>query len=482
MLFKLKKEEFSAISRKKTQQSDEHATACWRVLGALTACWMRELGSQKLSIMFFVVNRTLYYRKEAEQIWQNQWQDGIVDSDGNPICDGIAMAKSTFRAHLKELIENDFLHAYACIEESGAENVAKLYEINFTKVLKPYVTEGSEMGLLPTPKRFKTGSKRESGSTENWEGGVPESGTLNNIIKRLGKPNLSAGVPRSGKVVAGTDDIVADHPHLREPKQKRRGRGDESPAYEDPPEPTGRALVQMIQNRDRTAKAERLKKAATREPWELSKLDLQALLDKAMKLYHPNEPRMLVTAKEHGMLRKRLKESAPKDFSDFIDWTIRSWYTLAVQNRRALMKDTERLAKNPRLMGECPNFHDLAYRYPYFLKCHSNHVVGKRGVEQEQERDKKRIAVLEQQVRDAQQQATAAQRQVKVMRRRPPVAVSQERAPHPDTVPERRGVRVVDDEIDFTSRFRPEDEPAFPTDFIDGSPEQHGARRLRNGK
>lgn len=399
MLYVLSRQEFAAVSRQKKAQHDRYASLCWRVVGALTACWMRELGAQKLAIMMFVVNRTLYYRKEAEQIWGTHWQDGVVDGSGNSVCDGLGITEKTFRKHLNELIEQDFLTAWACKDGSNGENVGRLFAINCKKVLQPYTTRGSEMPILNTPKSMKQAQKEAENDVEDdgkiYRGGGVKITPHNNSIKGLTKVNLSARASRSGNVIAGTENVVTT---LRIPKKAKRNHEDETPTYVDPEVSAApRDIVASIQRRSRDVQGARVAAASTVAPWMMSKEQMQALFDKGMQTYFPKLPRVIVTGKEFGFLRKRLRETQPKDFAEFVDWVLRYWTDTASKHRRAIMKgvvngDSSKFDKEP--MPQSPDFATLVYRLPYFLKVHSSYLAERMTRDTEDKADR-RVARLE---------------------------------------------------------------------------------------
>jgi hypothetical protein len=427
---------------------------------------MGELGSQKVSILLFLINRTLYYRKAAEQIWTKQWLEGIVDKHGNRVCSGIGMSDNTYRKHLNELIESDFVHAYRVVDDSGAEFVGRLYEINFTKLVASTVTQGSKMPLLATPKRLKDAENGSERGSNAGDTPLPKLGIQNSINKRLTKVNLAADAPRSGKAVAGTEEIVTT-PRLHGPKNRRRAADDQSPAYEDPPEPTARELVAALKAKSDRARADRLASAASKQPWQLTKQELQAMIDKGMKLYHPSAPRMVVTYREYGYMRKYLKQSAPKDFSAFLDWTLRMWSNIAVQHRRAVTRNQDRMLKDEQLIGASPSFSSLAYKLPYFIKAHSNFVAELNGAEREDEADR-RVARLERELENTRQT-------VRVLSRRPKTSTP-EPTRQRDVVPERRGRVISDTSVEFD----PKDDPVFG-EWQNETPEQYRRRTQRVG-
>ena len=390
--------EFMSLVRQKTEQKDRYAVICWDVIGALTANWMTELGSQKTAIMLFLVNRTLYYRKEAQQVWHYQWYDGVVDRKGNKVCDGLGMSERTLRKHLNELIEADFVDAFCSTDsDNGSETTARLFAINFKKLLAPYHA-GSDMPSLNKPKALKKLEKTseiddETGS-KNCQEGVADFATHNSTYKRFTKVNLSARAPRSGTVNAGTENNA---PVMRVPRNKLST--ETTPVYLDPEVLTAREVAAAIVQRDRGMRAARVAKAVTTQPWMLTKKELQAMVDTQMEAYYPSEPRMLVTDKEFGLLKKRLKESQPKDFTGFLKHIFGHWTIIASQHRNAVMRNDNR-RYNEKEIPRIPCFKSLAYRLPYFLQCYSNFLADRRTVEKVED-DSREIKQLQRQLSQA---------------------------------------------------------------------------------
>ena len=259
------------------------------------------------------------------------------------------------------------------------------------------------MALLNTPKHAKNAQKdaeneaddEVEGGSKIYRGGGVKITPHNNINNRLTKVNLSARASRSGNVIAGTENVVTA---LRTPKKAKRSHEEETPAYVDPEVSAApREIVASIQRRARDVQGARVAAASTVSPWMLSKEQMQALFDKGMQTYFPSLPRVIVTGKEFGFLRKRLRETQPKDFAEFVDWVLRYWTDTASKHRRALMKgivngDTSKFDKEP--MPQSPNFATLVYRLPYFLKVHSSYLAERMTRDSEEKTDR-RVARLE---------------------------------------------------------------------------------------
>ena len=215
------------------------------------------------------------------------------------------------------------------------------------------------------------------------------------LSRTSAKADLSARASRSGNVIAGTENVVTT---LRIPKKAKRNHEDETPTYVDPEVSAApRDIVASIQRRSRDVQGARVAAASTVAPWMMSKEQMQALFDKGMQTYFPKLPRVIVTGKEFGFLRKRLRETQPKDFAEFVDWALRYWTDTASKHRRAIMKgvvngDSSKFDKEP--MPQSPDFATLVYRLPYFLKVHSSYLAERMTRDTEDKADR-RVARLE---------------------------------------------------------------------------------------
>lgn len=382
MLKTLNSGDFSAALKEKREQQDRYAGICWQVIGALTSCWMKELGGQKLSIMMFLVNRTLYYRKAAERIYSIQFEKGITDSKGNSVCDGLQMGGQAFRKHLNELIEQDFVDVYCELNEKSHENTARLYEINFKKLLAPYTGSGSKMPFLRATKQEKSSENPPDdpveGGYENHRGGGVKINPLNSTYKRTTKVVHSGSAPRSGNVVAGQESNGS--------RMARRKQADtDSPVYEDPATPT--EIVAKIQQKATAFRAATVAKAATTQPWLLSQKEMQAIVDSLMSEFYPKESRLVVTGLQYGKLKKELKKHQPKDFSAFMRYVFVNWSMISSQHRNAINRNEEKRVK-AEYMSRTPSAWDLAIRLSYFLQCYSNDQASRRSVETQDTRDR----------------------------------------------------------------------------------------------
>lgn len=365
MLYTLSLTEFRRALTEKQRKNEYWFAQYSGIVGNISRFWLEELGPQKAVIMFFVLGRSLYFHKEAAQIWSYQFLDGVRQQDGQLVCTGVGMSENTLRKHLKELIEADFLDVYAAKSTRGTESEARLFAINCKKIMSRPL-ESTEKNMLAIPKKLKESS--ESGDSQNLRGGLPNFGG-HNICNSNRRSKLLLSPP-SGE--PGTGVVV--------PIPKKRTNA--APTQRE--ERSAEEVISKVAHIHEARRVVRTAAAETKSPWLLSQREVQALFDRKMAMYHPDEPRLMVTGKEYGFLKKRLKDSAPKDFTDFVDWTLRHWHSTAMSSRRSAAKKLEAGGARPVApMSLTPDFAQLAYRYPYFLKVYQSSIAERRESDRE---------------------------------------------------------------------------------------------------
>jgi hypothetical protein len=101
---------------------------------------------------------------------------------------------------------------------------------------------------------------------------------------------------------------------------------------------------------------------------------MQDVFDAAMPLAPAGTPRVLVTGKAYGALKKKLKESSPSDFTQFVRWMLTYWHNVATQHRKGReRKIAAGDAPTYEALPASPDFTTIAYRYPYLLKAFASH-------------------------------------------------------------------------------------------------------------
>lgn len=396
MLHSVEDREFYDLAKRKDRKDAGNFQIGMRVLRALTTHWIGVLPAQQITILLFLWNRTLNFSKQGQQVFQYQFHKGVVNKDTEQrICAGLNMSDPTLRKHLNELCDANLIDIYRCVSANhGNESVPRLYEINCRNVLKG-AEDDQGIAMLPTPKRLKNAGKGgpkilKEGGKDSWTHKIC---IYNETAKAVIPPPAS---PRRSERSAAS---------LPTPRKARGLDSSVCPSTDDlSPSPTAKDVIRSIDARYTRNAASRTASAAAKKPWQVTKEEMQATLDGLQREFAPSSQRMMVTVKELGLLKKRMKENPPADLRGFLQHVVMHWPTLARQHGAAVRKRVAFKAGES-AMSAAHSFHDLAYRYPYFLKVYANHLAGKAEETSQAELDaeKKRLqATIEKQAEDIQ--------------------------------------------------------------------------------
>lgn len=378
---------------------DTAASWVFPVITVLMARWAKELGQAKVAVFTAIVHMTLANGRAACELPISVFDKGNTDSEECPVFSGLGMSLNSARTHLDGLCEDDFIDVYRILaKESKTEASARVVEINFKKLFSPkeIALAGIKMGLY-TPSKF-------------WRGPYE-------YIHRYFVPSLSSlGLDKSNLFPTGfaasveAGEVATTQTHaktmLPTPKKQRVVKQHEE------------STLAVITRVTQSSMAARQARAATASTGSLDKQGLQALIDTAMQAYLPHLPRVLVTDKPFSVLRKRLKESRLENLSDFIDYTIRSWYSIATQNKAAHRKDPTKRERGES-MPSSPNFLTLAYKFPYFLAVYSNHLMDTSKEATTKTATERHVVVLETQLQQLRRDNEALRRRTFTPRTRP---------------------------------------------------------------
>ena len=313
-----------------------------RTYQALFTYWNKSLGSDKICILGFVINRTLRYGKYAEKIPFSAFMEGVQTEEEGMICAPVGVSHNTFRRILRELIVDNFLMELYPKKIPGKKDVAvRYFEINFKKIQhRRYEEEGEIMVLLRTPK-----VKKEARLLPNLvvpKMGVQSSDNEHTIVCNGIAKAILVGESDDRRTASRVEQVLAK--------------------------------LKADQSANRAARTEKAKSTPTTY---LKKIDVQTMIDNAMREHAPTLPRTIVTDKAFGVLKKRLIESAPASLPEFFTFVVSRWDQISAGHYKASIKRMHRgEAKDiDTRLGRAPDFATLAFRYPYFLKCYATHLV-----------------------------------------------------------------------------------------------------------
>lgn len=348
MLHNVTEPEFLRLMMDKCRYKEGRAEMVAPLLRSLHAYWSERLEPLQTSILGYVIAQTYVMNKMAQRITIAEFAKG---------CN---MGLNTARRHVHALTDDGFLHVYKTAGIAGSEKEARMFEIDCNFMLR--IDE--EYAQMKRQHPEKGGPPSHSGSPPL---SPRESPTYINYIDSelsICRDKSLLSVP-SVRIDGGRIELPEETTMLPTPKKPRA----------EIARPTSMAeVLATVQGKAVTARLARAASAGAKAPHQVDKLELQALLDKAMKTYAPTATRMVVTGKEFGFLRKRMKEAPPQNLEAFINWVVSYWTTIAHQNRMAKQRRAEEADKRTTsALPMAPDFASLCYRYPYFLKAFANH-------------------------------------------------------------------------------------------------------------
>ena len=297
--------------------------------------WTKTLGPAQTCTLLALVGLTLRRGYGAVEVSSEGLANGVSSREIGYFC-GLGMSVRSVKTHIESLCSGDFINVF---HRNGGKNsregVTNILEVNLKKVFSSYELVPAAEGNVC---KFCTGT--------------------HDYIHRYFVPSLfSSGLDKSNLLSAGfaaptvaTNEINfkgTEH-MLATPKRVRV-----TPTRSDT---IVGAMVAAGAKRKETQDA-RVAQAFTQPV--LTKASLQALLDKCMRDYLPNHPRVIVTDKPLSVLKKRIKDAEVKDPAAFIRWTIRSWTTLAAQNKATFLRNHRQTGRGSPL-PESPGFIALA--------------------------------------------------------------------------------------------------------------------------
>lgn len=383
--------EYLTVRRSKSHKDSRVIGLGAPVARALASRVLSLVSGSEAKVLMYLLGVTICRGQRAREVSIRELEHGIKDEDGGALDHGTGLAKNTLRTSLKSLCESGTINIYRKPEQDGAEIVARIYEIDFTRLLSV-----AEITTVLGENAMSEGSKTVVPPTKNCP-------PLHTSMKSKRDTSISI-LPASCLVRKSNAEQVGSMAFIG--KQKK-------PVPVAPVYGSATEALQAVQGRARAVQATRVANAATIAPSSISRVDMQAVFDRhstALSLGY----RLMVTQREHGFLRKRLAENPPQDFSDFVRWSLTYWGTLSSQNRTATRKDLQ-VKVVRKSLPPAPHFNTFCYWYPYFLKSYQNFLTGRENVkdgELEDETEKDRV------IKSLTRRVVEAERNTSVLRRR----------------------------------------------------------------
>lgn len=329
--------DYDRMRRAKEKSHDDYYGLYMDVMRAIHDTYFDQLQPSQLNVLLFILGRTLRYNKVAQSIFMPQFLGGVRNADQVVISRGTGLSESTVRSSIQAVAKMDLIEVHRCaVERKGA---ATLYEINCKTILGYMVFDGkTSMPIreLQSIRAKKNAENRLERGSKNYQ--TP-------LVKITREENrLYTGDFKSS--LSATRSAPAERPlHARE-------------------------VIEKIQSKGRATRAARIASGAAKLPHLLSREEMQAMLDQIMQMYHPDRPRVVITLKAFGMMRKQLKTNTVPDFRLFLDRTVADWANIHSQHSKARSRQA-RNGETSALKNALPaafDFDTVAYRMSYFVK------------------------------------------------------------------------------------------------------------------
>lgn len=365
------------------------------------------LGPSAMSVMMFILGRTLAFRKKAEVITTQQFEKGVVGKDGVSISSGCGVSTSTTRRALKELSEVGFIRIHT-FSDGHKEQHARAYEVltdaikatadlesakNWFKRSGFYGQNYAEGGVKFEPQTDETGKKVPFLGCQIYHTITDNDKSLSNKI--LSNDNISQ------PTAATQEEELIPTP--------RKGRTPSKIAIDcKVPAKDIPSIVSAKHSTAINSRAAASRKVSTRR-WTTP--ELQALLDKAranVQEAGAQVNRIVVVSKNIGVFHKRMLASEIPDALEFLEWVFKNWGKVANSNKRAKARQTKVNQRTESVMSLTPNFNDLAFRLPYIIALYNDsqsvELVEQQLKQEERELEEKKTATRKQ-VIDARRKA-----------------------------------------------------------------------------
>ena len=369
MLVPLNKIQFAAVLAERGDMIQARKKFTFPLYMSICQQWLPTIGENIGILLTFIVGRTVERGYGVAKIPFTEFQKGYVDQQGE--IKPVSFGETTLRKCLTQLTNDDFLTVY-CLKNSGEidDSAGRIIEINLKLAISPYVLKlmgGSFFGemeqLIYAEKVAKGTPQILRGHPSDFEGSlyIDSIGIRNtNILNTNNEVSARFAAPSSIVENLKTDTVTGGYilKSISIPKRPR-------PAVR-----RNDSIAEVLT----TVKSKRVEISATRIAGiaanGITAKGLQALLDKAMQDYYPASPRLIVTAKPFGVLRKRLESGTVQSIPHFVEFSIREWSLIASRNRASFLRNPSKTT-NSAPLSQNPTFNEFAYRLPYFLAVYA---------------------------------------------------------------------------------------------------------------
>lgn len=429
-------------ARKSTQHTTEYRLLDVFVMRAIRANHLFRLDSAALALLLYLTNRTTRFCKVAEAIYAGTFDKPIEDPEtGEEIACALNMADTTRERALKRLTESGYVKVYRC--ENRSLGLPPIYEVDCAMILGyPIKDEETDM---PLREALSAGAKaraeaRIAAKAEKLAGRGREIS-----LSDREKQQAREGEKLSRNLREPTPQSAVTKPRDIQPRERATSLSASRGARAEP-RSTASEKLKQLQSAAIAKQTVRLASAAAKPAHQITKEELQALLDTAREQFASlGFPRTVVTGKTLAVLRRRLKATPPDDLRKFIQQTMITWADFVARYNRMATKRAKDgdLSALQHPFGKYFNVEDLAYRYPYLLKVYQN--TGGAAPAAETDTAKLEIDRLRRALAATKQEKAAVER---LLRERSSGRSSATTTPAPRRAAPPRATALTDEEVD----------------------------------
>lgn len=388
MLIHVDRRQFSVLVAEKEVEIPARCRYVGLIMVAYFTKWITELDTQAQSVFLCLVGKTVALGREAALLSMKHFSESHeIMRDGGEIVSlgALNMVRNTIKDRLQWLADNNFISTYCTGQgKKISQNEPRLYEINFKRMLTyDGCTAENYKGMLDTEQLViqEKQARLAQKIGNRCHGMTPSAQKLSNRCHGMTPdPYINTYIDNiymykslSSNVVPTVFDASGD---IIDFSEKVAEKGEGSLKSISIPK-KARALpvrIDSIEGVLATAKVKRTEVAATRiaqaTAGKVTIASIQATLDSAMRDCYPTLPRLIVTAKAFGVLRKRLESATVHNIPEFINFSIREWTLIAGRNRAAFLRNPSK-AQQGSPLSSAPTFNELAFKLPYFLSVYS---------------------------------------------------------------------------------------------------------------
>lgn len=310
-----------------------------------------------VSVLVFVIHRTMRYHKDTDAISLSQFVKGIVDKDSERLITGACGYSKSTVAKALNFLEEMQLISRTKVRDSERGNAPTLVKIEYKNVFQLVKStvhdskKGRNMARINLAKRFK------------------EINTLDTPPCPIPAHGLSDSGPTPCPIVRHTqsDNTQSDLTQSERPSATSGRRVVEGVLKSISKTETVKQTIATVVGKSQATRAGRA--ASARADKSLTVDGVNALWHTAMKTHHPDVPFTSLTLKTFAIFKKAATTHHVKDLGEFVDWVVDNW----LHNRtHSLQWYKDGGAK----LSVMPDLDQFARLYKHFVRLYADEHIG----------------------------------------------------------------------------------------------------------